>query len=419
MKQRFEKRDLLYFLITGVLAVIIWFVVLALINPEIRMDFDDVKVTIKGETELLNNREYSILSSTDITVNVELKGKRNAMLSLEKEDVEVVADVSSISGDGENVIQCEVNTPYSEDIVVTNKNQLKITVVVDKIIDKEVDVRLEYSGSLANGLKLGEGRLETETIMVRGPQSEVSKIWYARATAPLTSLSDTASMELPITIIDNSGEPMTLTYSQVQTQQVAANIKVLQVVEVPLRVTLVSGGGLTEKEVDVKITPQKVTLVGEKNLLSEIEFLNLGRIDLDGIGDSRTTEMQFLLSSGITCQTDRTSAVVSVTVKDIVVREFALSTSQISVTGADSEYDLSFASQYVTIMIRGNSTLLGRLSAQDISATLRLADIDLVEGEQQLPLSVTLKSKVNATVVPSDYTVSVIATPSQPPEDVE
>ncbi len=419
MKQRFEKRDLLYFLITGVLAVIIWFVVLALINPEIRMDFDDVKVTIKGETELLNNREYSILSSTDITVNIELKGKRNAMLSLEKEDVEVVADVSSISGDGENVIQCEVNTPYSEDIVVTNKNQLKITVVVDKIIDKEVDVRLEYSGSLANGLKLGEGRLETETIMVRGPQSEVSKIWYARATAPLTSLSDTASMELPITIIDNSGEPMTLTYSQVQTQQVAANIKVLQVVEVPLRVTLVSGGGLTEKEVDVKITPQKVTLVGEKNLLSEIEFLNLGRIDLDGIGDSRTTEMQFLLSSGITCQTDRTSAVVSVTVKDIVVREFALSTSQISVTGADSEYDLSFASQYVTIMIRGNSTLLGRLSAQDISATLRLADIDLVEGEQQLPLSVTLKSKVNATVVPSDYTVSVIATPSQPPEDVE
>ncbi|MBR6741077.1 MAG: hypothetical protein IKM04_08440 [Clostridia bacterium] len=419
MKQRFEKRDLLYFLITGVLAVIIWFVVLALINPEIRMDFDDVKVTIKGETELLNNREYSILSSTDITVNVELKGKRNAMLSLEKEDVEVVADVSSISGDGENVIQCEVNTPYSEDIVVTNKNQLKITVVVDKIIDKEVDVRLEYSGSLANGLKLGEGRLETETIMVRGPQSEVSKIWYARATAPLTALDDTASMELPITIIDNSGEPMTLTYSQVQTQQVAANIKVLQVVEVPLRVTLVSGGGLTEKEVDVKITPQKVTLVGEKNLLSEIEFLNLGRIDLDGIGDSRTTEMQFLLSSGITCQTDRTSAVVSVTVKDIVVREFALSTSQISVTGADSEYDLSFASQYVTIMIRGNSTLLGRLSAQDISATLRLADIDLVEGEQQLPLSVTLKSKVNATVVPSDYTVSVIATPSQPPEDVE
>ena len=419
MKLRFEKRDLLYFLVTGILAVMIWFVVLALINPEIHLDFNNVKVTIKGETDLLNNKEYSILSSTDITVNVELKGKRNAMLSLEKDDIEVIADVSSISGDGETTIQCEVNTPYSDDITVTNRNQLKITVVVDKIIDKEVDVRLEYSGSPAAGLKLGEGHLNTDTILVRGPQSEVSKIWYAKAVVPLAALTDTVSMDIPISLIDNSGDPMVLTYSQVQTQTVSADIKILQVVEVPLRVAIVNGGGLTENEVEVKITPQKVTLVGEKSLLSEIEFLNLGRIELDGIGDSRTTEMQFLLSSGITCQTDRTSAVVSVTVKDIIVKEFALSTSQINIVGSDPAYNLSFGSSYVTIMIRGNSTLLNGLTSQDVSATLRLANIDLVDGEQMLPLSVTLKSKVNATVVPSNYTVSVIAAPSQNSGDSE
>ena len=101
---------------------------MTVINPDISMDISDVKVTIKGETEMLYNREYSILSSTDISVNVKLKGKRNAILGLKKSDVEVIADVSQISGDGENVIQCEVSTPYSEDITVTNRSDLKITV---------------------------------------------------------------------------------------------------------------------------------------------------------------------------------------------------------------------------------------------------------------------------------------------------
>lgn len=415
-----KKHDILYIFFTGILAIVLWFFVMTVINPDISMDISDVKVTIKGETELLSNREYSILSSTDISVNVKLKGKRNAILGLKKSDVEVIADVSQISGDGENVIQCEVSTPYSEDITVTNRSDLKITVAVDKIIDKEVEVRLEYTGSLAQNLKLGTGTLDADRITVRGPQSEVSKIWYAKAVADLTGLDDTVTKTLPLELVDNSGEPLTLTYSQAQSETINAQIRILQIVEVPLRVTVVSGGRLTENEVDVRITPSKVTLIGDRELLAETEFLNLGRIDLDGIGDSKTTELQFILPSGVSCQTDRTSAVVEVSVKNIEVREYPLPSAFIAISGGDGRHSVTISDASLTLKLRGNSTLLDSVTPQDISAVIKLDELGLTEGITQLPVSVTIKTGINATVIPGDYHVTAHVTPVHsdiPPEE--
>ena len=404
----FKKYNILNKLLALAAAILFWFVVMSIINPDIEISFSDVKVTINGITELYDRMEYSILSDTDMTMDVKLRGKRNVVLGLKKSDIELICDVSQISGDGENRIMCSVNTPDG-DITVVNRTELIATVLVDKIIEKELNIFAETEGTLEENLRTGTIELSQQTVTVRGPTVELSGISHAVVTLPLDGVTESATVEAPIQLVNDAGETVELTYSQLLTKTVDAYLPIQLIKELPLRITLNSGGGLTDQEVEAVITPSRITVIGERSAVEEIEYLSLGMIDLEGIGDGITTEKDLVLPSGVSCLSDRVSATVMVTVKDIVVKPYVL--TDIQMIGTNDEYDVELVDETISVRVRGNATLLETITESDFTAAIYLQELEIdSEGMMFAPVTITFKPAVNVALVEDEYSVTVNVT---------
>jgi YbbR domain-containing protein len=416
MLKKLKQINIPMLLVSVVAGAFIRFIVMGTINPEMTIRFQDVSVTIQGTTELYENMGYSILSNTDFAFDVELTGNRNSILRLNRENIEIVCDVSKISGNGANRIQCTVTTPYS-DVHVTDQSALMVTIEADKITERSFPLRYELTGTVGDSYSLGTPTLAASTVTVSGPTTELSKISHGLVTANVSELEDSATLSLPVTLISDSGDPIDLRYTQLITKSAELTVPVYLVKEVPFSLRVNSGGGLTENEVELTINPTKVTLVGERAALSEISSISLGSIDLGGIGDGLTTETEFVLPSGIRCRSDRSSATVSVAVKDIEIRSYRV--SKITLIGSLDEFNASVLTDYVTVRLRGNATLLDAVTADDFTVPVALATLPPRSGNQMASAEVSFLPAVNAELLEADYSVTVTLRRVEPPSPPE
>jgi len=235
MLARLKKYRIFSKLLALAAAVILWFVVMSIINPDLEVSFSDVKVTFNGKTELYNNKGYTILSDTDMEMDVVLLGKRNDVLELSKADIELICDVSQISGDGENRIMCSVNTPKGDSVTVVNRTELIATVRVDEIVERKIDIRVETSGTLAENLRVGTITLSTDSAVVRGPAMEVAEITHAVVTVPLYGIENSMTQTLDVTLFNAADEVVQSQYVQLITKTVDVEVPVQMIKELPLR----------------------------------------------------------------------------------------------------------------------------------------------------------------------------------------
>ena len=406
MLARLKKYRIFSKLLALAAAVILWFVVMSIINPDLEVSFSDVKVTFNGKTELYNSKGYTILSDTNMEMDVILRGKRNDVLELSKADIELICDVSQISGDGENRIMCSVNTPKGDSVTVVNRTELIATVRVDEIVERKIDIHVETSGVLAENLRVGTISLSNNTAVVRGPATEVAEIARAVVTVPLYGIENSMTQTLDVTLLNTAEEEVKSQYIQLMTKTVDADVPVQMIKELPLQLTLNSGGGLTENEVELLITPSKVTIIGERSAVEEIQYLSLGMIDLDNIGDGLTTERDFILPSGVSCMSDRSSATITVTVKDIIVKTFELTNINFVPGLSNDTYDFKPVDTHVMVRLRGNATLLNTITANDFTAIVMVSELNPTEeGILLAPVQVLFKPAVNAQLTEKEYTM--------------
>ena len=415
---RLKKYHIFSKLLALAAAIILWFVVMSIINPDLEVSFSDVKVTFNGKTDLYNNKGYTILSDMDMTMDVTLRGKRNDVLELNRDDIELICDVSQITGDGENRIMCTVNTPKGDSVTVVNRTELIALVRVDEIVEREVSIRVETSGALVENLRAGTISLSTDTAVVRGPAMEVAEISHAVVTVPLYGIENSMTQTLDLVLVDASDAVYQSKYVQLLTKTVDVDVPVQMIKELPLQITFNSGGGITEDEVDTFIAPSKITVIGERSAVEEIEYLSLGMIDLDGIGDGVTTERDFMLPSGVSCMSDRSSATVTVTVKDIIVKSFDLTNVQF--IGNHDSYDVTPIDTSVTVRLRGNATLLNTITRNDFTVVVMVNSLNVTgEGVLLAPVQVLFKPAVNAVLTEKEYTMAVSVTAKVPDEPLD
>ena len=178
MKRR-VRFNLLYLILSLVLAVFLWFYVMGIQDPTISETFYGVGVTVVGEDELYENNGFTVMNNVESnTVNVRLSGKRSVILKVNPEDIYVEADLSRITKAGTNSLNCTVVPPDST-LTVENQSNLRVQVDVDALITISVPVKLDYDISLTEDEIVGTTSVSPETITLRGAESELSNVAYA------------------------------------------------------------------------------------------------------------------------------------------------------------------------------------------------------------------------------------------------
>jgi len=123
-----------------------------------------------------NNFPGGLEISSKITesIDVEARGPAGQLRGIQEARIAAVVDFSSVNTPGERTFTLtakQLNLPRGITLIRTIPAQLRFT--FEKQMTREVSVNVKFSGTLPQGLSLGEVDVEPRELSITGPESRV------------------------------------------------------------------------------------------------------------------------------------------------------------------------------------------------------------------------------------------------------
>jgi YbbR domain-containing protein len=409
-------------IVAVIAAIALWMYVAYVDNSDFTSMVSGIPVEFTGEEELTAH-DLIITKITRSEVSVRFSGKRSAISKLSDKNLSVTVDLTEIikyGSAGTYQIQYKINYPsgvdYSSLSVLNSTNY--ITVTVDELVSSTVEVRGGYNGSIADGYQAEPIEINPDTIQVSGPKETVSQISYAWVVLNKDEYSKTVSEDLEYTLVDENENEISKEGLTFDTETVNVTLPIVMVKEVALTVNVLSGAGasLDDGNVTVDIQPASIMLVGDAEILSGVNQILLGTIDLSKFTSSTTETFKIIIPNDVINQTGDTEATVTVTISGLSTKK--LSATNISTINDSEGYYSTIITQSLDITLRGSSDELRQVTAENIRIVGDMSELGQVTG------SCTLTAKVyvdgfNDVGAVGVYTITVMVNEGTPESDNE
>lgn len=183
------------------LAVIVWFIVMALTNPTITTTVSNLNVRFVGE-QTLRDKSLAITGREDIPMlSVVVRGNRSDLMNY-LDDIYVQVDVSGISSSGEYNLSGTISVPTTR-ITVEKEKFSDIPITVEPLISKDIEVIVKQTGVPRN--KLVSSVINNPIVTVTGAESEISRVAGGVATVDVSRIRDENKERVGYVLTDESG----------------------------------------------------------------------------------------------------------------------------------------------------------------------------------------------------------------------
>jgi YbbR domain-containing protein len=384
-------------IVSVVAAFSVWLLVEISENEEITVLLNSVSVVYSGMEELTADNDLIVTDTGTTSISIEITGKRNVINGLNNDNIIVDVDLSTLRSIGDAVtVPYKIILPDSvpeRDVIVSGSPEFA-TITVERLISKEIPVVGGLRGSAAEGFIAEEPTFTPATLRVKGPADTVNSIERAEAYITRENLSASVAENVAPAFLNADGDEISVDDLTIDYSAVRVGITVLTLKELPLNVALVAGGGAEIENAILKYTPDTILVKGDASILSEINQLQLGTVDLGSINNAETQTFPIKLP-------DRVQSVSGETKCDINIRVVGLATASRTAVNfralnIPDGYEVEFVTSSLAVTIRGAGTELSSVSDEDI-----MVDCDL-SG---------VASTGNATLGPEDVTISVTGHP--------
>ena len=373
------KSKVLNLVLAFVIAFGLWAYVITFVSSEREETFYDISVSYQGEA-LLNERNLMITSEVKPTVNLTLYGKRSDLNKLSTENITILADLSKIGEAGTHSLNYNIYYPGNvPDNAFTVQSQYPsmVRITVERRITKEVPVNIRYQGRVPENYIVDKEELllDRETITISGPASAVDPITQAIVEVDLTDRTVSFSESYRYTLCNANNEPVDAKSVETNAAEVNLTLYIQRVMEVPLLVTVVDGGGATEATSDIKIKPEVIKVAGSEAQLEQLaEGLILGEILLADLKGDSTLQMEIILPEGLENLSGQIEATVNVKFPELDVRNFRISSSNFEAINVPEGLEVTFLNDEIVVTIRGPKALVAKMTVNDILITVDFAD---------------------------------------------
>lgn len=195
-KRRREKAKTIA--LSFVIAIIAWATIMWVDNPDITTTVTDLQVMFRGE-ELLREKGLVITNKSSIPgMSVAISGKRSDLMDF-MDGIYVEVDTSEITEAGEYVLSGVTALPSTR-LTVEKEKFGDVTVNVEKLASKEIEIRIKQTGTLKD--KIVESVPEVSHVVISGAQSEVEKVEYGLASIDISSIPANRVIPSTYTLMD-------------------------------------------------------------------------------------------------------------------------------------------------------------------------------------------------------------------------
>ena len=370
-------------------SVLLWVFVTVTEGDLIRQTFSGVNVVFEGGDALRAEKDLIITDISSTTVSVSLNGTRSQLANLSSDQITAVIDVSKNPTVGKYGPAPTIRFAAGVNANTITTNAIMpstISYSVVREVTRTIEVKGEFSGSVADGYTFNPPIFDVETVKIRGPENEVNKVEYAWVDITRDKLDSTLDYESTYKLVDADMNEIPLGSIELERETVGVVVQVLATKEIPLTVDLRYGAGATSENVKLTCSPATIMLSGEKELLDSFSKISLDTIDLTSFSQTYEETYPIQLENGLNNLKGITEVKVTIEIIGLETRKFNV--TNISVINMTNGYTAEIVTEAVEVTLRGPADILSEIKANNIRVVGDAAELAVVTGE------VALKSKI-------------------------
>lgn len=278
-----------------------------------------------------------------------------------------------------------------DQIVVVGHTPNLMTVTLESLDTKEVDVRVEFPPP-PEGVGVGEREVEPARVTVSGPASAVERVVYARADVLIQASTLAVDQDVPLIAVDALGNAVTPINIEPRTVRVRIPVfEDLRSKTLPVS-PVITGSPAPGFEIGtVTVEPGVVTVQGDAEQLAALSRVDTAPVSTNGASATFDVTVELALPSGIVA-VDTPEVAVTVTIRPVTATRTFEAGLQLVGTRPGHTYDLDV--DRVLLTLGGSVADLDRLQGRTLVGRLDVAAIEPGTGDArvtvELPAGVAL-----------------------------
>lgn len=370
------KNNFVRLVLAIVIAFGLWLYVVTVVSPESEASYYDVPVVFDG-VSLLDERELMITAGKDATMNLKLSGNRTDLNKLDKTNITILADLSQIREPGEHKVKCDIFFPSDAGIIeVVEKDPQYITVQVSERARKDVPVRLFAEGAVPEGFiaDTENAALSHATVTVSGPREVVDQIEYAAITVDLEGRTDTIVETYRHTLCGADGNPVEdVSAITVNVSDIRMTLRVYQLKEIPIKIEIKDGGGMTSADVTAIPSHSSILVSGSEAALSDLDKIELV-VNLGLLTDSQVLDFPIELPENVTNESGISVVHVDVKVPEMTTTTVTVLAENFILRNVPEDLDVVIRKEQLVVKLQGRENKLKEITPENILVSIDFAN---------------------------------------------
>lgn len=387
------KKKILYALLSAVIAFGLWAYVVTTVSPEWEETYYNIPVVMNNES-VLHDNGLMIMEDQAPTVTLKLRGNRSDLVTLNRGNITLIANLATIYEKGEQQIAYTILFPENisnNSIEVLNKSPQILTLTVAERKTAQVPVVLDFGGTtVPEGYwKDTENMvLDHETITVTGPAEAVDRITAAEVFVDLNDQMKTISQNFSYTFCDQSGEPVQSKWLEASTSEVNVTLKIQPTKLVHLQVNVIAGGGVGKDDIKYEIDVPQIQIAGPKQQLDKIGDaltvdLELGKI----VASNDPVEVEYAIELPEDVENLTGNDTVKITIqfpKNLKTKEITI--NNIMQANVPEGKSVTLVTKSLKVTIRGTAAQVDALKASNLVLLADFANAEVGVGTYKVTL---------------------------------
>ena len=403
-----------------VIAFVIWIWIAIEKSPEVQQVITDVPVQLNLENTIPEQLGLQIFGESEFNVDVTVKGKKYIVASLEKDDIQVVANINRVDSAGLWTLQLKVApTDGSDDFTISSSSQTFVEVYFDKY--KELEVALEgivdtkLESYVPEDCLAGDIVLSKNTVLISGPASEINRITGVSATATIESvLEKTTTFDTKIVINTTDGIPLEYTSINAGDSNITMAVPVLKVVTLPTAVEFKNAPSyFINTPLKYTVYPSTVKVAIPVDAIDTTEHFIVDTIDFADISNSYNTF--YVNSDSITSYKIMDENIkrfrISVNASDMSTKTMSVPSSAVKIKNDRDDFDVRLNStKDITVTLVGPQADIDAITADNIRIEVDTADKTIINDTKVLQGKVIVSGDYNCWAI-GKYDIKVAVKP--------
>lgn len=378
-------------LISAVLAFLTWLTLSVTAFPETSVAIKNVQIDYSLEGSYVDVAGISILSKSDETANLKIKGLRYIIGEYNADDVSISVNLDTVRAPGTYELPLVVKSNNGDEITVEEIVPSTVKIEFDYIVSREFSVENGMLISDISSLSAAPGyaidsssvQISPNSITIRGPKDHVDQITHcvARYNAGATVMSSikNGAAELVLYSGENIFNSDKITISD---SKLALDVPVYLHKDLDLNVSIKSYlDGFDISSLTYTIEPETIAVRSQSAKLGDYNSIHLGYIDLEDIIKGTTISLSIPQNDIYENVSGYEYATVTFKLEGYTTKDVTIKNSQIYVVNVPQGYNINvIQGQISNITLVGPADVLESIEAGDVVAQIDFMNVAIPDS---------------------------------------